>query len=659
MSQLQVGKRAAGEGGRRVARAVRSGWLSRAAAYGVLHMWTLAWLGAACVCLASAIWALSHLDRLEALASNKVEFEERIASVKLLLIVGGALAGAGILWWRKGWPRPRWLIGVVLSTPVFVALWTPQIESRHPILTQAYIVLVAVCLAPALRAWLGRPRPLALPPPGQAAQRVSRWRVTAPWLIMGAAWVVYTVILASVAIADHHAMNTQVMDLAVYDNIFYQSSHGRPLACTFHRGGTHITSHFDPILVLLSPLYLLYPRAELLLVLQPAWCGAAVFPVFLLARHHLRSNAAALAVALVFLLQPALHGSHMYDFHSLTLLGMPFLFALYFLETGRFKAYYCILPLLLAVREDVPLLLIFLGLYAISTRGKPAVRAGWITILVAALYFVFAKVLVMGTTDPLHHEGGYSFSYYFKDLIPHGKGTGELILSLLTNPAFVVRHVLTEPKLQYVLQLLLPLGFLPLLARRGKLLVIYGFAFTLLASRTAVFSPYFQYTTLLYPSLTFLAILGLRRIRDDYGRGWSGTALGVVVVLSVLSSAKFGALVANDAFHSGFHRPVRKLVEPKAGYYAGLRRLIEQFPADASVTATREIAPHISNRKDAYEYGSGKKTDYMLIDIKRLGRRQGDYQRRLKQGELRRIDSHGSYHLYRWGKPGEFSAQPK
>ena len=47
-------------------------------------------------------------------------------------------------------------------------------------------------------------------------------------------------------------------------------------------------------------------------------------------------------------------------------------------------------------------------------------------------------------------------------------------LTFLTNPAFVVQLVLSEAKIRYVLLLLLPLGFLPLLAKPGRVMRAYA-----------------------------------------------------------------------------------------------------------------------------------------------------------------------------------------
>ena len=87
------------------------------------------------------------------------------------------------------------------------------------------------------------------------------------------------------------------LPLGVYDNIFYHSIHGRPLASSLMKTGSHVSGHFDPILVLLSPVYLLKSSAESLLSLQSFWMAAGVFPAYLLGAELLRSRFAGVVVA--------------------------------------------------------------------------------------------------------------------------------------------------------------------------------------------------------------------------------------------------------------------------------------------------------------------------------------------------------------------------
>ncbi len=117
---------------------------------------------------------------------------------------------------------------------------------------------------------------------------------------LAAIWAAYGYFFSRISLNNHHALHTSIIDLGYYDNIFCQSAHGRPLACSFIKAGYHGSAHFDPLLVVLSPLHYLYPRAELLLVLQSVWLGAGVVPLYLIAHRRLESRLAAVALAAMY-----------------------------------------------------------------------------------------------------------------------------------------------------------------------------------------------------------------------------------------------------------------------------------------------------------------------------------------------------------------------
>src|SRR5690606_2548527 len=149
-----------------------------------------------------------------------------------------------------------------------------------------------------------------------------------------------------------------------------------------------------------------------------------------------------------------------------------------------------------------------------------------------------------------------SFAYYYADLIPNKKGTGGLLLSLFTNPVFVLNHVLTEEKILFLVTVFLPLAMLPLFVRRDRVLLLYGLLFTLLASRSAVYSTHFQYTASILPFAFAVAPVAIRRAAESRATvelGLDGRRLKVGLTVGLLVAAcavswKFGGLLPNDAF---------------------------------------------------------------------------------------------------------------
>ena len=615
------------------------------------------WPTVVAVALGATLFAATHADLLPAMFENKLTADER--RVGLVYVAGSLVAiaafylGALVVRHRDHWPpgfeRAAHLhpyLSFVLSGPAIVALTEPKIETQHQWRTWLYIGLAVLAWWPTLRAlssdWKGwQPRRILS----------DRQRDAVSLVAVFGLWAAYAWVFANLAINTHHGFHMRLIDLGIYDNVFFQSSHGRPLGCSFLRGGTHVTAHFDPILVILSPLYRLWPRAEFLLTLQAVWCGAGVIAAYLIGRHQLNSRVWGLVWAVVYAVHPALHGANLYEFHSLTLLFTPLLFALYFLLSGKLRLYFVMLAVLLIVREDVSLVLCFVGLYALISGEPGYKRAGWITILVSLVYLVVAKTVFMSAPGLLNQgPGAYGYHYYYKDMIPNGLAEIDFFTTLLTNPAFVVALVAREAKIHYLLVIFAPLLFLPAWAGRARVMLLYGFIFILLASRTAVYSTHFQYSAVLLPVAIALAPLGLRLLREARPKdtGLTTVIMGCVLVASLLVSWKHGAVLENSSFRGGFRPIVRTWTEPLQERYDSFLELVSVIEPDASVSATDRVGAHVSNRAEVHRLDQNIDTDYLLVDTSDLrGRNKASLQRREKAGKVELIEHTGRWRLYR------------
>jgi uncharacterized membrane protein len=194
-----------------------------------------------------------------------------------------------------------------------------------------------------------------------------------PWLVLGLLVVAYTVTSSVLSINNHLGFNTGRADLGFYVSIFRRSSLGDLLGCTICGGGNHLSGHFDPVLVLLSPLYLLHPEAETVLILQSFLLGSTMIPLYMIGRQLRLPAAAALALCACFGLHPALHGINLFDFHSLALVVPGAMWLLWAREAERWRLYWLFVVLFLTIREDAALILVIVG--AVASALRAAARA--------------------------------------------------------------------------------------------------------------------------------------------------------------------------------------------------------------------------------------------------------------------------------------------
>jgi hypothetical protein len=254
-------------------------------------------------------------------------------------------------------------------------------------------------------------------------------------------------------------------------------------------------------------------------------------------------------------------------------------------------------------------------------------------------------------TDPgLLMAGGkdsFSYIYFYQDMIPHeDEGLRGLIITLVTNPAFVLKVLVFEDKVFFFLALLLPLLFLPVISGKKSVIMVYGLIFLGLASRKHVFSLHFQYSAVFFPVL-------LASMPDAIDRAATGriaralalsrerlrwTLLWASLVATVLTSYKYGVFWGNDHFKAGWNRLVRNPKEDRIERYAQVREMVARIGPDASVSSSSGLGPHVSNRRHVYKWPVAKDADFLFLatenfddkDVRRL-------ERMLKKGEFRLV----------------------
>lgn len=627
-------------------------------------MWQLVLIA---ICPGLAFWTLYQEDRQFVLQNDLAKTLRADALDAMMTSAIVVVSAYAAVWaWRRvrgssmtfgevAESINRYAIALAV-TPLLAPLFHRGIEVRHFFITLTLIVGVSVVFGIVIYRITALARPLG--PRASAAAKASL-----PWLpvvCMVAIGVFYAAYVSHLALLDHRNLQTHIYDLGIYDNIFWRTTHGDFLGCAYCKGGKHVAAHFDPIIWIMSPVYRLAPRAETILMLQAVWLSIGVVPLYLLAKRRLGSGWFGVLLAGIYVLYPALHGANLFDFHSLTLVIPSLLWSIYLVDAKSKWGYAAVIGLMLLTREDMSLLACFVGAYAILRR-RPI--AGLLTIVASLGYLTFVKLYMM--PDPgLLMQGSkeaMSYIYFYEDMIPHrDEGMKGLIVSLMTNPGFVLKMLVIEGKAFFFLALFVPLLFLPLLSGRKTVMMVYGFIFIGLASRKHVYSLHFQYSSVLFPILVAAMPDGIARVADGgvvRGRGLSPermrwTLMSTALVATLLTSFKFGAFFANDSFKAGWNKIVRNPSEERIERYEKVRAMVDMIPKEAAVSSTSGLGPQISNRDDVMKWPLLRDADYLLL-----------YTRGFKAKDDRRLDrlvNRGEFRLLEEGYGVElFERVPK
>jgi uncharacterized membrane protein len=474
-------------------------------------------------------------------------------------------------------------------------------------------------------------RALSLPRPLKALKGSKR----APFLVVCVASLGYIVTSSYLTIMDHYRFGTGAYDLGIFDNLMFNTLKGRFFHSSVMYGegpGNSIAGHAEFGMLLFAPIYALYPGAEMMRCIQATALGGAAVFLYLFASTQITRWSAAL-ISCAYLLYAPMHGAQYYDFHWLCI-SVPFVFLLFYgLAIQKKRIVIPTTIVLYLIREDIAPGICALGLMLLLTGARP--RFGVVLAICSAAWFATVKFVIMP------HFGTWFFADLYKDLMVPGEHSyGSAMKTMLSNPVFTFRKLLTEPKLIYVLHILVPLLFLPLRRPIFGLLLLPGCLFTILTNWPAAISIRYHYSSHWTPYMFGALVLVLSLLprltttsagivkKDNEAAAqealvppFSSRSLArypaavLAFVLTLLChSTVFGLILEPSSFVGGIQPVAYSLTEKEQTRLDDLRSLISKIPPDASVTSTDFEAPHLSNRMDLFAVGQSLAAgEYLLL----------------------------------------------
>ena len=371
-------------------------------------------------------------------------------------------------------------------------------------------------------------------------------------------------------------------------------------------GTQYFADHLSFIMLFFVPLYWLFSTGKVLLVLQTLALGLAAFPAFLVAREKLRSERLAAAIAVAYLVNPYIGFTNLESFHP-DVFAVPLVFlAFWFLVRRRWVGFFVSIVLMLLVKEDVPLLVIGIGIFVAIRYQR---RLGILTAVLGALWLILSYRFLL----PFFNGSGGLATYIARHQvrIPFG-GLGGFLKTLVTRPWKVVGQLFGPQRPWYYLQVFGPLAFLSFLAP-FTLLVLSG---PLLANGLSTFHYQHQieyhYGALVVPAIFVAAVFGIARFRERRVRQ---VLVGLLLVASLFSAWLWGPLP-----HT---RHALAWAPSATAYTRAIDEAIKLVPKDAVVSADSTTAMHLDRRREIYQFpnpwyqrnwGSGRATGQSLPD---------------------------------------------
>jgi uncharacterized membrane protein len=415
-----------------------------------------------------------------------------------------------------------------------------------------------------------------------------------PRRVVAVGMVLYALIFSFVTLTRHLTFRTHALDLGYYVQLTWSLAHGHGPYVSLpemHAWGDHLS----PIVYLFVPASWLMPSAAALLVGQSMILALGALPVFGIARLRLQDERPAAALAILYLVNPSLHGINVRDFHAAAVAIPLLLAAIYFAEVGRTWLFVVATVLTLMCREDAALPV--MGLGAWLALGRRRWLAGGATVIGA---LTVLAIDVRWLIPHFRHEP-YVHLWRYRHL---GHSLPEIILTTVTHPLRTIGGLLTGARLVYLGAMLAPLGFLPLLGGWDLVGILPALAQNLLGSDPTLYNHRTQYQAFVLPFLILATISGYSRFaaRKQEARG----PVAILVVAFVLSLALASSL-ANDLAVARWWPSA----EQRAAY-----SVLAHVPPAASITAQDRYVAHLSERRLATFFPTAiERTDYALVNL--------------------------------------------
>jgi uncharacterized membrane protein len=392
----------------------------------------------------------------------------------------------------------------------------------------------------------------------------------------------YAAGFGALSVLRHHAYETGRFDLGNMVQAVWATAHGDPLAVTNLPGEqtSRLASHVDPILVLFTPLWLVWPSPAVLLVAQAMAIALGAIPVYLLAQKHLGNERIALGFALAYLLYPATQWLTLNEFHPVALACPLLLAAFWFLDEERILPFALCALAATATKEEIGLVVAGMGLwYALSRRR-------WALGGAVAVLGIAASTMAVELVIP-HFNDGADASFYgrYRDV---GGSAGGILRTAVTDPLMLFQVAFDAQGLRYLASLLVPLALLPFGAPLALLPAVPELGLNLLSSTRTQTSIHFHYTAAEIPALFAAAIFAAKRLP----RRSLGTPL---VALVLASNYALGAIPVWSAFPAGEDLQARAWRVTDHDRVA--TRALRLLPDNAVVSASNSLGAHVSARR--------------------------------------------------------------
>ncbi len=397
---------------------------------------------------------------------------------------------------------------------------------------------------------------------------------------------IFSVYFSWISMLRYEHYYTGRFDLGNMAQTVWNTVHGHIFELT-DPNGTAIVSrlafHADFFLILLAPFYALWQDPRILLIIQAVITGAGTFFVYFLARNLLKHKALALTLAVLYLLNPSMQRSVIYDFHAVTLATTFLLGSWFFITRKKYLLVVIFFALAAITKEQIWAIGVLFGMY-LAFKQKQIVLGTLFSLCCIAIFYFLIWHAIPGAAGTQH----FALSYYSNGNT--SETPTSLISSFVSSPQKITELLVDDARLSYLHQLLSPLGYLPLAAPLMLIFAAPDLGINILSMKSELYQIYYQYTAAITPFLFIATTYGIAfLLRHSKKLSYSLIVLYLVVVGGYFSWI-YGPL-------PGSKEPNLAMITSPLPHKSDIDDLVVTIPQEYSVATSNSIGSHLSNRR--------------------------------------------------------------
>lgn len=381
---------------------------------------------------------------------------------------------------------------------------------------------------------------------------------------------------------------TSQFDMGNMDQTLWHSLHGQWFQMTDPLHPVlelRAAIHADYLLLAYLPFYALFPDPRTPLVLQVLAVAGGVIPLYWMARKRLGAPVGAL-LGVLYLLYPTLQWAVTFDVHAVVLTTPLFLWAWWAATKRRWWMYYAAIALIVLAKEEVGLVVAFMGLYWVWRRGYRTM--GIVSCVLGLAWPVF--MVQWAIPSARHAPGHFALGYYQE----FGDSATAIVQNMLLHPLHTLAEIFDRDGLVLLRTLLVSVGGVALLGLPVLLLAAPEFALNVLSNNASQHTIYFQYMSVITPFIFLATIDGWDRARRWYRHPnrvmVERVAGGVVLAAALVASVRWSPLPWPNHFSEN------TLVFQASPYRQDVNAVQRDVRPGDRVAATSNLVPQFSRR---------------------------------------------------------------